>query len=143
MNILFLVTGYTQYSWLQISANEVWVRDALLFYPHFKTVPSQMTQMVNGTQMDNSENPIKPKWTNAELNKPINSRSPRVVVMGKKPFLSVHGDSTSRTVIVNKISAMPKKNSAEGVVQAIQFIILLLKLDPMRNLSQRDFSQTK
>ena len=91
MSILFLVTGYTQYSWPWMSTNEVWASDSFLFYPHFKTVPSQITQIVNGTQMDNSVNPTKPKWTKAELNKPTNSRSPRVVVMGKKPFLSVQG----------------------------------------------------
>ena len=73
-----------------------------------------------------SLNPTKPKCMKAELSKPINKRSPRVVVIGRNPFRSTHGNLTSNTVMVIRIKPIPVKNSADGVVHAIQFIVFSL-----------------
>ena len=47
-------------------------------------------------------------------------RSPRVVAMGKKPLRRVVGDLISHTVMPMSMSTMQVKNTATGVVQAIQ-----------------------
>jgi hypothetical protein len=72
-----------------------------------------------------SVNPIHAKWMYALPKRPINSRSPLVVEMGKNPFRSIQGDRTSQTVMEIRIKLIVIKNIAVGSVQAIHSKVIV------------------
>ena len=61
----------------------------------------------------------QPRWIQAAPSSPMNSRSPRVVDIGRKPRRSVVGWASSQTVMIMSMMAMAEKNIAVGHVQAM------------------------
>ena len=105
-----------------------------------------MTDNVNAIIRLNSVNAKKAKCMYALVSRPINKRSPRVVLIGKKPLRSVQGTLISYTVMHINITAITLKNETVNSVHAIQLIIYLLKClthVPRQNPWLHGFVQSK
>jgi hypothetical protein len=71
-------------------------------------------------------NPTKAKFIYAVDKSPMNNLSPRVVSIGRKPRRKLVGDLISQKVITQSINKMHIKNTATGVVHAIQLNMWVL-----------------
>lgn len=68
---------------------------------------------------DRSVNPSQARKRYALPNNPINSRSPGVVGIGRKPRRSIDGDTVCHIVMATRIRKIVLKNIAVGSVHSI------------------------
>jgi hypothetical protein len=85
----------------------------------------QTREITNPTHKVISVNPIHARWIYALPKRPINSRSPLVVEMGKNPFRSTQGERTCQTVMEIRIKPIVMKNIAVGTVHAIHSKVIV------------------
>ena len=83
-----------------------------------------MIAVADPYNIEDGKSPMTAIWMKADPNKPIKTRSPRVVFIGRKPFRLMVGLMISKMVNRHKPMAIDIKKIAVGWVQAIQVKIV-------------------
>ena len=91
-----------------------------MFQPHRNTIIAHVIAVADPYNIEDGKSPMTAIWMKAEPNKPIKTRSPRVVLIGRNPFRLTVGLMISKRVNRHKPIAIDIKKIAVGWVQAIQ-----------------------
>ena len=83
-----------EFTGLDVRKNNI-MNTRFQIHPQRNNTNSQTTETASATQRVISLTARKVRCIYAADSNPINNRSPRVVAIGRNPFLSVHGETIS------------------------------------------------
>src|SRR4051794_30298017 len=100
------------------------------------TTTNQSTATIEAPHKGSVVAASQPRWIQALPSRPMNSRSPRVVDIGKKPRRSTVGHASCKLVISTSIRTIAAKKIAVGGVQYIDWTSLAARSTRLASMAR-------